>query len=271
MQSVVVPDETAVVAQGLDKIPIRWPAQYDPVFFERLFREVLAKADVRNAIGGLGISITGESSEPATISSSEDLQALFDADLVMAEPDTDLLPNARALAVESGVVSLTDDGPGGDLTIGIESIPTAKLAPFAPLSVLSNAANSVGSAYPLQASANDTVLRREGDVLEFGQLTADMAPDDLWPYAKLDTGVQASLDLADSAVQPADLDAVATSGDYADLVGIPILPTYTVATVPSAATFARGMIYVSDETGGAVPAFSDGADWRRVTDRAVVA
>lgn len=50
---------------------------------------------------------------------------------------------------------------------------------------------------------------------------------------------------------------------------IPIkLPSYTVATVPSASTMGAGAeIYVSDETGGAVPAFSDGTNWRRVTDR----
>ncbi len=30
------------------------------------------------------------------------------------------------------------------------------------------------------------------------------------------------------------------------------------------------MVFVTDENGGAVPAFSDGSDWRRVTDRAVV-
>lgn len=50
----------------------------------------------------------------------------------------------------------------------------------------------------------------------------------------------------------------------------PILPTYTVSTLPDVTEYARGMIYVSDETGGAVPAFSDGTNWRRVTDRAVV-
>lgn len=47
--------------------------------------------------------------------------------------------------------------------------------------------------------------------------------------------------------------------------------SYTVGTVPSASTAGAGsMIYVSDETGGAIPAFSDGTDWRRVSDRAVV-
>lgn len=48
------------------------------------------------------------------------------------------------------------------------------------------------------------------------------------------------------------------------------LPSYTVATVPSAASNARKFIYVSNEVGGAVPAFSDGTNWRRVTDRAVI-
>lgn len=47
------------------------------------------------------------------------------------------------------------------------------------------------------------------------------------------------------------------------------LPSYTVAGLPSAA-LARCLVYVSNESGGAVPAFSDGTNWRRVTDRAIV-
>lgn len=47
------------------------------------------------------------------------------------------------------------------------------------------------------------------------------------------------------------------------------LPIYTVTTLPSAAQSGQ-FIYVSDEAGGAIPAFSDGTDWRRVSDRAVV-
>ncbi len=45
--------------------------------------------------------------------------------------------------------------------------------------------------------------------------------------------------------------------------------SYTVAGLPSAAT-ASGLIYVSNETGGATLAFSDGTNWRRVQDRAIV-
>ena len=49
------------------------------------------------------------------------------------------------------------------------------------------------------------------------------------------------------------------------------MKSYTVATVPSASTAGAGAtIYVSNESGGAVLAFSDGTNWRRVTDRAVV-
>ena len=55
----------------------------------------------------------------------------------------------------------------------------------------------------------------------------------------------------------------------ADLFGVSVsLTSYTVATVPSAQKI--GLIYVTDETGGAVPAFSDGTNWRRITDRAIV-
>ncbi len=47
-------------------------------------------------------------------------------------------------------------------------------------------------------------------------------------------------------------------------------PIYTVATVPAAAKYTGSMIYVSNESGGAVIAFSDGVNWRRVTDRAII-
>lgn len=48
------------------------------------------------------------------------------------------------------------------------------------------------------------------------------------------------------------------------------LKSYTVATVPTAATYANNIIYVSDESGGATLAFSDGTNWRRVQDRVII-
>lgn len=48
------------------------------------------------------------------------------------------------------------------------------------------------------------------------------------------------------------------------------LPSYTVSTVPAAASFEGYIIYVSNESGGKVIAFSDGTNWRRCTDRAII-
>ena len=47
--------------------------------------------------------------------------------------------------------------------------------------------------------------------------------------------------------------------------------SFAVAGLPGAATSGAGaMVHVSNESGGAVLAFSDGTNWRRVTDRAIV-
>jgi len=56
------------------------------------------------------------------------------------------------------------------------------------------------------------------------------------------------------------------------LFGLPLqLVNKTVATLPDAAQAGAGaLVFVSDAAGGNVPAFSDGAQWRRMTDRAIV-
>lgn len=48
------------------------------------------------------------------------------------------------------------------------------------------------------------------------------------------------------------------------------LASYTVAGVPTAADYPNSLVYVSNESGGATPAFSDGTNWRRVADRAII-
>lgn len=51
--------------------------------------------------------------------------------------------------------------------------------------------------------------------------------------------------------------------------GVAHLVSYTVATLPTASNHEGGVVYCSDETGGAVVVFSDGTNWRRLTDRAI--
>lgn len=48
------------------------------------------------------------------------------------------------------------------------------------------------------------------------------------------------------------------------------LQTYTKASLPTVGNFTQCMIWVSDEAGGAQPAYSDGTNWRRVSDGAIV-
>jgi hypothetical protein len=49
-----------------------------------------------------------------------------------------------------------------------------------------------------------------------------------------------------------------------DVIGAIQVPTYTVATAPSAADIAGTLVYVSDGAAGSpILAFSDGTDWLR--------
>jgi hypothetical protein len=73
--------------------------------------------------------------------------------------------------------------------------------------------------------------------------------------------------VTDAVTEEADLGALVTAGlIYPDQF---VLPSFTTTTLPSASV-AGAMIYVTNETGGAVPAFADGTNWRRVTDRAII-
>jgi hypothetical protein len=73
--------------------------------------------------------------------------------------------------------------------------------------------------------------------------------------------------ITEAITSQADLGEIVISGVFYPTQLV--IPTYTVSTLPSASIPAQ-MIYVSNESGGAVPAFSDGTNWRRVTDRAIV-
>ena len=48
------------------------------------------------------------------------------------------------------------------------------------------------------------------------------------------------------------------------------LKGYTVTQLGSLTSSAGAMVYCTDESGGSIPAFYDGTNWRRVSDRAIV-
>jgi|GEM_PF-5595163 hypothetical protein len=64
--------------------------------------------------------------------------------------------------------------------------------------------------------------------------------------------------------------ALRVANELQTLASVPIrLPVYTVTNLPKADRFKDCWIKVSNETGGDVPCFSDGTNWRRCTDRAI--
>lgn len=66
---------------------------------------------------------------------------------------------------------------------------------------------------------------------------------------------------------------VSTNGFTGDVTGAIQVPTYTVATAPSASAAGAGtIIYTTDgAAGSAILAFSDGTDWKRSDTGATIA
>ncbi len=172
-------------ARGIQHLPIRYPREapaWFATFMDGFIRDVLVNLDVRNAIPGPGIQIEGMSDRPATLSTSEDLQQLMDENYILAE-ESAFLANARVLTGENGVVSITDEGPGGSFVISLVQggIPYAKLADLDELSVLGNPSHEFGSLTRISGSAEHDVLsvQSNGANLEvrFGAITHQSVSD----------------------------------------------------------------------------------------------
>ncbi len=53
--------------------------------------------------------------------------------------------------------------------------------------------------------------------------------------------------------------------------GFPVaLASFVKTDLPDATRWTGSWIFVTDDVGGSIPAFSDGTNWRRATDRAVI-
>jgi len=130
-----------------------------------------------------------------------------------------------------------------------------------------------GLKFPTSDGSNSQVLSTDGSGnLSFQAISALSGFD--W-NADTDLGL-----ITDSATTTSDsgliTDSVANSYDLGEITtsGIIyptqfVLPSFTVSTLPSVSP-AGQMLFVTDDTGGAVPAFSDGTNWRRVTDRGII-
>lgn len=67
------------------------------------------------------------------------------------------------------------------------------------------------------------------------------------------------------------LNAVLVKDGSEAMTGPMVLKTYVKTALPLATSYTNGLIIVSNDVGGLTPAFSDGTNWRRVADRAIIA
>ena len=143
-----------MAANGFDKISIRIPPQWDAEWYRVHFRDVLSKGDVRTA-HGVGVSITGRSDEPATLTAAVDLSGTgvtgtLPASKIDAAIARDSEVTAAISALNLGTASQEDIGTSGatvPLLDGANTHASAKCTLF-----------SVGTATPAgtQAANADT-------------------------------------------------------------------------------------------------------------------
>lgn len=172
----------------------------------------------------------------------------FSPSMQIIDPRTGTLTRDGSLLVQFFVDSV--NGAGAVLTNdGIQALTNKTIS---------------GNSNTLKDIDTDSLKSRSGDgetivtAAEAGT-TGRLA---VWQDGNLGEGIEV-------VYLPSTEDVVLRTGDN-PMSGPLVLAQYAVADVPDATAYAGGMIYVTNETGGAVPAFSDGTNWRRVQDRNVI-
>jgi hypothetical protein len=153
------------VPSGIQAIPAATipdnPAEFVTWFKSAALPRWFANADVRNAITGPGISLTGNLSTPATIDVSTSVKQLFLQPYVLVgNPVGSGLTDYRSIAIEAGVLSLTDGGAEGSITVGVvaNGIGNAQIRQSAPYSVVGNASSSEANVADISATATGQLL-----------------------------------------------------------------------------------------------------------------
>ena len=129
-----------------------------------------------------------------------------------------------------------------------------------------------GVTYPTSDGTENQVLQTDGSgTLSFGAVSVT----NVAKVTALSFGSLTDYDvITASTTVTSDFGTVANTGNtfndhgfvFRDS-GLPQLPSYTVATLPS--TVAGDLALCTDETGGSTVVFYDGSNWRRMADRAV--
>lgn len=116
----------------------------------------------------------------------------------------------------------------GVMTVPDASFTPAKLNNGAAVSLLGRAANSSGARADIAAGANDRMLRRVSDALDFGQLTAGMVANSTLTYAMLASGAIATEAQIKAATASTLLSAAAIWGAADDVLALSDAATVAV-------------------------------------------
>lgn len=160
-----------------------------------------------------------------------------------------ILGNGRNL---TGVNTFSTISVSGQSDVVADSIvDTLTLAAGTGIAITTNAGTDT---ITISSAATDSIFATGGDM---GTITEAVTSSE-------DLGL-----VTDAATIEYDLGTETTSGIITP--SLLLLPSYTVAQLGSlTASPAAQFVFCSDESGGSIPAFSDGTNWRRVSDRAIV-
>lgn len=146
-----------------------------------------------------------------------------------------------------GVISVS----GQSDVVADQATDTLTLAAGTGIAITTNAGTDT---ITISSAATDSIFATGGDM------------------GTVDEAVTSSEDLGlvtDAATIEYDLGTESTSGIITP--SLLLLPSYTVSGLGSLPAAPAGQfVFCSDESGGSIPAFSDGTNWRRVSDRAIV-
>ena len=127
--------------------------------------------------------------------------------------------------------------------------------------------------YYTDARANSAIDAKLTGTLTLGEIDASIVSSPIFETVSDYGSVASSTTNTINYGNLTDAVVALVNSDYGvvESSGGPVeFPQYEVASVPDASAYTGHMIFVPNESGGAVMAFSDGTNWRRVTDRTVI-
>lgn len=179
----------------------------------------------------------------------------------LADPTTGAMVSTQAASFTGQAVQIKDSS--GNVTVSFGGDTASTTASKGQMALNNPGTASVGAAINFATNGANTAMFQLDST---GQMVFRNTTSAGSMYFDVISGNSMFFRMRSANTTP--LTITATAATYT----VPVkLPSYTVAGMPSASTLGAGtMIYVSNATGGAVMAFSNGTNWLRCDTSAIV-